>query len=98
MILSNKGITKATDQTVRMSRLVCAFVVRKPPKTGFLASRPTYEIRQGSTNLRCYNTYCLKSSKNSLCYMYFYSALDDEKRLGLCAWTRMQKSVLRSWD
>ena len=23
-----------------MRRLVCAFVVRKPPKTGFLASRP----------------------------------------------------------
>ena len=23
--------------------LVCAFVVRKPPKTGFLAARPIYE-------------------------------------------------------
>ena len=30
---------KNTDQTVWMHRLVCAFVVRKPPKTGFLASR-----------------------------------------------------------
>ena len=26
-----------------MRRLVCAFVVRKPPKTGFLASRPKYD-------------------------------------------------------
>ena len=25
-----------------MRRLVCAFVARKPPKTGFLASRPKY--------------------------------------------------------
>ena len=29
-----------TDQTARMRRLVCAFAVRKPPKTGFLTSRP----------------------------------------------------------
>ena len=29
------------DQTVRMYRLVCTFVVRKPPK-GFLATRPKY--------------------------------------------------------
>ena len=28
------------DQTEHMRRLVCAFVVHKPPKTGFLASRP----------------------------------------------------------
>ena len=27
-----------------MRRLVCAFVVRKPPKTGFLASRPKWNI------------------------------------------------------
>ena len=31
---------KEADQTARMRRLVCAFVVRTPPKTGFLASRP----------------------------------------------------------
>ena len=31
---------KGADQTARMRRLVCACVVRKPPKTGFLASRP----------------------------------------------------------
>ena len=29
--VNNKG----ADQIARMRRLVCAFVVRKPPKTGF---------------------------------------------------------------
>ena len=33
--MNNKG----ADQTARMRRLVCDFVVRKPRKTGFLASR-----------------------------------------------------------
>ena len=28
------------DQTARMRRLVCAYVIRKPQKTGFLALRP----------------------------------------------------------
>ena len=36
--MNNKG----ADQTARMRRLVCTCVVRKPPKTGFLASRPIY--------------------------------------------------------
>ena len=31
---------EGADQTERMLRLVCTSVVRKPPKTGFLASRP----------------------------------------------------------
>ena len=34
--VNNKG----ADQTARMRRLVCAYVVRNPPKTGFLATRP----------------------------------------------------------
>ena len=34
--MNNKG----ADQTVRMRRLVCTFVVRKPPKIGFLVLRP----------------------------------------------------------
>ena len=34
--MNNKG----TEQTAHMHRLVCVFVVRKPPKTGFLALRP----------------------------------------------------------
>ena len=34
------GNNKGAGQTARMRRLVCACVVRKPPKTGFLASRP----------------------------------------------------------
>ena len=37
MILSNTPITKAL---ISMHRLVCTFVVHKPPKTGFLVSRP----------------------------------------------------------
>ena len=37
-----KANNKGADQTARMRRLVCACVVRKPPKTGFLASRPMY--------------------------------------------------------
>ena len=40
--LNNKG----ADQTARMCRLVSAFVVRKPPKTGFLLSRPIFEHAQ----------------------------------------------------
>ena len=35
-----KSKKKGADQTARMRRLVCACVVHKPPKTGFLASRP----------------------------------------------------------
>ena len=35
--LSKKRITKAL---IRLRRLVCVFVVRKPPMTGFLATRP----------------------------------------------------------
>ena len=31
---------KGADQYALMCRLVCTFVVRKPPKTGFLMSRP----------------------------------------------------------
>ena len=30
---------KGGDQTARMRRLVCACVIREPPKTGFLALR-----------------------------------------------------------
>ena len=39
-----KANNKSADQTARMRRLVCAFVVRKPPKTGFLATRPIYRL------------------------------------------------------
>ena len=42
MILSKKANNKGADQSARMRRLVCAFVVHKPPKIGFLASRPIY--------------------------------------------------------
>ena len=36
------------DQTARMRRLVCACVVRKPPKTGFLALWPMLDL-----HIRC---------------------------------------------
>ena len=39
--LSNKRITKAL---ISLRKLVCAVVVRKPPKTGFLTSRPIYPL------------------------------------------------------
>ena len=35
--------SKGADQSARMCRLVCAFVVRKRQKTGFLVSRTVYE-------------------------------------------------------
>ena len=35
-----KGNNKGADQTARMRRLVCACVINRSPKTGFLASRP----------------------------------------------------------
>ena len=42
MILPKIANNKGADQTARMRRLVCASVVRKPPKTGFLASRQIF--------------------------------------------------------
>ena len=36
--MNNKG----ADQSARMRRLVCAFVVRKPLRTGFVATRPIF--------------------------------------------------------
>ena len=41
-----KANNKSADQTAWMRRLVCAFVVRKPPKTGFLKSRPIWKLSQ----------------------------------------------------
>ena len=37
-----KANNKGAGQTAHTRRLVCAFVVCKTPKTGFLASRPTW--------------------------------------------------------
>ena len=45
-----KANNKGADQTARMRRLVCACVVCKPPKTGFLATRSIWE-RPTSENL-----------------------------------------------
>ena len=42
-----KANNTGADQTARMRRLVCACVVRKPPKTGFLTTMPIYaEVSQ----------------------------------------------------
>ena len=38
--MNNKG----TDQSAQMRRLACAYVVRKPPKTGFVATRPNFNV------------------------------------------------------
>ena len=39
---------KYADQIARMHRLVCSFVVPRPPKTGFLVSRPSEQSDLGS--------------------------------------------------
>ena len=41
----HKANNKGDDQTAGKRRLVFAFVVRKPPKTGFLNSRPKLSLR-----------------------------------------------------
>ena len=42
MVLSKEANSKGADLTAQMHRLVFACVVRKPQKTGFLASRSNY--------------------------------------------------------
>ena len=46
----HKTTNKGADYTVGMCRLVCAFVVRKPPKKVFLASTPKYEPQHVISN------------------------------------------------
>ena len=46
-----KANNKGADQTARMYRLVCACVVCKPTKTGFLASRPQFLDRAISSSV-----------------------------------------------
>ena len=45
--VNNKG----ADQTAQMRRLVCACVVHKSPKTGFLASRPIWSFGLSEGNM-----------------------------------------------
>ena len=49
---SNKQ-NKGADQTARMRRLVCSIVVRKPPKTGFLMSRPISHTCNCPIEIQC---------------------------------------------
>ena len=44
MMLFQEANDKGGDQTGQKCRLVCMFVVRKPPNTGFLASGPNINI------------------------------------------------------
>ena len=68
--MNNKG----ADQTARMRRLVCACVVRKPPKTGFLASRPIehmsiWKFHKALTPMRIHNivsTQCTNMAEDSV--------------------------------
>ena len=53
---------KYADQTARMRRLVCACVICKPPKTGFLASRPICEIAP----MKFVTVFFFKISENAL--------------------------------
>ena len=53
------------DQTARMRRLVCAFVVPKPQKTGFFRAEAQIRVRNSSINFLFldYNT-CVIGSQN----------------------------------
>ena len=44
-----KGNNRGADQSAWMRSLVCACVVRKPPKTGFLVSRPIFKVTLSQT-------------------------------------------------
>ena len=48
--MDNKG----ADQTARMRRLVCAFIVRIPPKTGFLATMPICNEQYATATFKVY--------------------------------------------
>ena len=52
-----KANNEGADQTARMRRLVCACVVRKPPKTGFLTSRPILDYILAGYELESYNNH-----------------------------------------
>ena len=53
MVLSEKVNNKGADQTAHLRRLVCACVVRKLLKAGFLASRPNCYYPVYSDILTC---------------------------------------------
>ena len=67
-----KANNKGADQSAQMCRLVCACVVRKPPKTGFLALRPISDrvctlngLCYGCTYKGCLNPFFLNRAKKS---------------------------------
>ena len=81
-----KANNKGADQTARMRRLVCACVVRKPPNTGFLASRPkTLSMfeKQVSRILSNYWFFKIKSLKGGTGYLRLFS---DWKHTDIANW------------
>ena len=68
-----KANNKGVDQSARMRRLVCACVVRKTPKTGFLTSRPTQSL--------------LMVGKYQICFRsptFFWRKLSKTNMLKIC--------------
>ena len=60
-----------------MRRLVCAFVVRKPPKTGFLAARPNLFVKEFDNNFTV--TYTLTDKLNtSVQFLHNFTDKIDE--------------------
>ena len=75
MILSTKR-NKGTDQAARMRRLVCACVVRNPPKTGFLATRPNYiGLQMIGSILTIFAT---------VLHLHLYHKTENKARTGSC--------------
>ena len=53
MVLSENANNKGAEQIARMRRLVCACVVCKPPKTGFLSSDMTIMMLINGIQRKC---------------------------------------------
>ena len=82
--MNNKG----TDQTAGIRRLGCVFVVCKPPKTGFLASRPILCNTIPFLTLKPHNLYVKrkyvkykKHNKLNKCTPYCYVIQESHIRL-----------------
>ena len=64
--MNNKG----ADQTAQMGRLVCAFVVRKPPKNAFLKAHIMLVNRAGIREL------CVRITEKTLIRLLFQKQSD----------------------
>ena len=61
-----KANNKGADQFVRMRSMVCAFVVHKPLKAGFIASGPKLQCSAFIT--LCFGFIGMDIAKSELCY------------------------------